>query len=1232
MKRSHLYLSLCVAIAANFTTGFKTSSDFGETLMRAHQIDLPAKQAFKNILILKRSNQTQTANSNNASNVQVKLTITGTPKSAEHVYNHYQFSPYVPNSFLKSVHYTIKNKPRWLSFDAATGLLQGQPLAKHIGVYQNITISVLDTNQTATLPAFSITVRPAIDIAFKYGKAKQGTNTDYPFYSSAKNILDRNSKTYNRTRGGANAENWVQVELPHFSRIYKVVIKANNEFFRELRNADVYLSTKPYLGRLAKADRIASLKGVAEEQTITLKKGKQASYLIIKGKNDSGNRKQLSLAEVRAFGETPKSPVFKTHNKHFLLDKSAKIGYQVVKLEAKDYQDDTLYYHIKGKVPFIINTDGSIKVSGALIKHAYRFKVVVSDGVNETSTNISVKISTQQNLQRALKQGDETLVTVEQLYQEINKTYKASLKQCIERSGSDAALSDCQLNNPYTAIVRTVNHLENEQLQFDYQADDACSATLGKIICDDKLLINSVGENLGFAFMQGAKELKKQLTALDEKGHSVFKQENTDKLLKLFVLLGDKYRQAIHYPMDKITTNSLTFYQALFADYAVHYARSGNNYQPDLGDYSSKPERLNHKRVISKTITLKPSKYDEWSSALLYAAPGKPLKIKRTDKSDNEVWMRVSMLRQGSSRIWNPLQYTRPQFIRSHAVKLEQGRSYNFSTPYGGPIMIWSKGVDKNPKSFSVMFKGVIQNPVLSVFDQQHISDFVDTLDHTDFNWVDIKTPFLELHSLTSKIKEAFNHAGSFPYNGNASKYLEELKRYLIINNLNLAGFSGEGLTLNERVKAWCESQSFDCESNLHSKPSLQHINSDVQAHCGSGCSGNPYDATWPILPVAWGDNHEFGHNLQTNRLKIYGHKSLEVSNNIFPLFSNWQYLNDKGLAVHPNLSRPSTRHAFEMIYDGFKQGVKPSSKHSLWKNEGVYAEAAERLVFYQQLVFVHQSWDIYTKLYLIDRLLTGALASDEKWQTNKQRLGFSNYTKAEAQALNGNDFMAIVLSNITQQDHRNYFSMWGVKINSKAQQQIISNGFLSSVPRVFYPVNQDKLTAVLPRKKVDLDEPEIYHLMLKSNCSHSQGCAEVEARITIENPENDTIYFVSKYADNGVTQATKRSAKAYSIIKVKAVNVAGKHTIINFRAAKSFLNKGEEAVSNDGVSNKIAMNNNSARSNAEKVAFVIWRNPEDNKHLVAGETYTIIETPIIQIMKGLTPVGQVIVSINDLK
>jgi hypothetical protein len=54
--------------------------------------------------------------------------------------------------------FEVANLPAWASFSTTTGRLQGTPDASDVGTYQNVRISVSDGTDTASLPAFTITV------------------------------------------------------------------------------------------------------------------------------------------------------------------------------------------------------------------------------------------------------------------------------------------------------------------------------------------------------------------------------------------------------------------------------------------------------------------------------------------------------------------------------------------------------------------------------------------------------------------------------------------------------------------------------------------------------------------------------------------------------------------------------------------------------------------------------------------------------------------------------------------------------------------------------------------------------------------------------------------------------------------------------------------------------------------------------------------------------------------
>ncbi|MCP4757313.1 MAG: hypothetical protein GY866_41150 [Proteobacteria bacterium] len=129
----------------------------------------------------------------------------------------------------------------------------------------------------------------------------------------------------------------------------------------------------------------------------------------------------------------------------------------------------------------------------------------------------------------------------------------------------------------------------------------------------------------------------------------------------------------------------------------------------------------------------------------------------------------------------------------------------------------------------------------------------------------------------------------------------------------------------------------------------------------------------------------------------------------------------------------------------------------------GTYDKAFERLAFYIQLVYVNNSWDIFTKLYIMERLFANAIKDDATWTANKDNLGFSTYTLADADAIDGNDFMYVALSYISDMDHADYFEAWGVAVSDAAKAQVTGNTPSGSIPKVFYYVEGNKVFSTLP-------------------------------------------------------------------------------------------------------------------------------------------------------------------------
>jgi immunomodulating metalloprotease len=588
---------------------------------------------------------------------------------------------------------------------------------------------------------------------------------------------------------------------------------------------------------------------------------------------------------------------------------------------------------------------------------------------------------------------------------------------------------------------------------------------------------DSLGKSVETAFNQGATTIRNQLKALDSAGINVFSMGDDKRLLKLTVLLADKYRGNIQYPMDKVKTDSSTFYQALFADNAVHYARPDNQYQPDMGDFTDAQVALNAAPAISKTLSYTPTVFDEWTSTGLNAPPGKTITVRRTDNGTSTVKLRFNFLRE-STRLWNPNQYSRPRYISGPSVTLKAGQTYTFSTPYGGPIYLGWAAVQTGAAPFTVELANVLDNPLLQAFDDASINLFLNDVETTNSDWVDIKTPFAEIHTLKANMLSAFaqqdgNSGNGYTYQ-DVQAYINDLNQYLIAGNYAYAGFTGVGLPeFNAEVQSFCSAfqltnvdydgatKNLCTDAVIHAKPKIQHINSDVNAACGALCSGNPFDSGGSIMPLGWGENHEMGHNLQRGRLNIYG-RSGEVSNNIFPLHTQWSWTVAKGLSKHPDQTRPANQGAFTILQNAITANTVANSSHPLWLGTGTYDNAFERLSFYMQLPYTQQSWNVYTKIYLLERIFSDALKSDAKWAAVKDRLGFGNYTLANAKNITAEVFMYVAVSTIGGLNYSDYFETWGVGIAQAAKDQVATNNILTQVPKLFYYVNND-LPAAMP-------------------------------------------------------------------------------------------------------------------------------------------------------------------------
>jgi hypothetical protein len=84
--------------------------------------------------------------------------IGGSPQFVAVMNDAYLFRPSASDADGDTLTFSIRNKPAWASFDAATGRLEGVPQFGDVGNYEGIEVSVSDGAAIASLPRFSIAV------------------------------------------------------------------------------------------------------------------------------------------------------------------------------------------------------------------------------------------------------------------------------------------------------------------------------------------------------------------------------------------------------------------------------------------------------------------------------------------------------------------------------------------------------------------------------------------------------------------------------------------------------------------------------------------------------------------------------------------------------------------------------------------------------------------------------------------------------------------------------------------------------------------------------------------------------------------------------------------------------------------------------------------------------------------------------------------------------------------
>ncbi|SIR03887.1 Peptidase M60, enhancin and enhancin-like [Shewanella morhuae] len=621
------------------------------------------------------------------------------------------------------------------------------------------------------------------------------------------------------------------------------------------------------------------------------------------------------------------------------------------------------------------------------------------------------------------------------------------------------------------------------------------------------------------SFKAGADWYRANAVTLDNHAIDVFTKAEFP-LMKAGLLLADKYRSEIDYP---IAYNEYAqWQQALFADWTISYARAHNLAQPDLGEYVTDSANLSkgnnahyaYPATISEQKTISVPYADQWTTTGWYALPGQTIKLTRLDSSTANVEIKLNYHRRNTNRAYEQKIYRGPLELAQQRLRLVQGQSLEFSSPYGGPIYLYISGNASSGNdgtlSVDVNAEHVAQHPTVMDFSNPtEIAAFNDRIQNTELPHVDLRTDGAEQHLRRDRFMNAI---------GGKIIDVNALLNSIVDDHINsvytLAGLKIQGKSLSESlpsdVLSACKGLfGDDCiDNNLHTRTIIQHANYDQNAQCGAGCSGNPWDAAWNIDPTGWGDNHELGHNLQTNRLNVqyaaasdsdnwagYGSRAGENSNNIFPYVVKWKthYLRDgnTGTVTDGHMNHKDLFYVFmsdaagttdtsgKRVVFGANCKVLNSGEDRYtapWASNAYAVHNGYRMAFYIQMALkahgmtlndgttLENGFNLFTLLYQHSRIFSKYANNANDWEANRSKLGFSQfpfdghgvYSGKAVRDIPGNDFMLVSLSQLTGKDWRSHFDLLGLRYSSLAAAQTIANATSGTMPMGMYELETD--------------------------------------------------------------------------------------------------------------------------------------------------------------------------------
>ncbi|MCK7596455.1 ImpA family metalloprotease [Microbulbifer sp. CAU 1566] len=578
-----------------------------------------------------------------------------------------------------------------------------------------------------------------------------------------------------------------------------------------------------------------------------------------------------------------------------------------------------------------------------------------------------------------------------------------------------------------TQISSLVQHFKNNSFSFDISQcadeDNNCSN-----IAAYASEFSSVTSNL-----RGIPQ------RFDQQALDVFSIDGKYRLEKLLLLLADKYRESVDFPMWKDTTPTVDFLKAYFTDAMVYNSRQHNPGQPDLGNFSRAD--FSHITPVDKTVNLTSRR--SFRAAGVYALPGQTFTVTRTDSNrDVDASVFINTQRTGSTRHMYPSAngptwgYTRPKFLQSTRMPIKAGEAITVTSPYGGPVQI---GFSDKGTDMTFAFSNVGQHPFWQTGGDD--AAFAAALAADQYDWAEIVTDYFEVHSLGTRLSRSLSQDSRWDTPSEMETYITKYHHnYLRI----AAGVQGEGIDVVPEIQNFAANYGFE----LAVWDQVQHGNMD-QSTCGAGCSGNPYDATWDFSVLGHGDLHEVGHNVESGRFKFNGFEG-HATTNFYSYYPKSRAQDEDGITANcQNLPFDTISSDLAASQGEADPAAYMAARgYSGW-NYGV-ALIIEMMMHAEENGALDDGWNLIPRLHILERAFNAAKGNDSDWETGKVAVGFSSYTREQANAIDNNDWLLIATSRATGLDYRPYFDLIGQDYSAEADAQVASFAY-PAVESAFY-------------------------------------------------------------------------------------------------------------------------------------------------------------------------------------